>query len=162
MRGRRVKSPNPKVTTELNYNYTISCYDGRGRSVSFRDITGGDLEYFDQVLNRGENNLIGSDYVVDILSKLCTSPIHANFRQLPPRIVRVLYEEVSSNILKNYIPKENWLRQCYSIQNGSFGNLAAMEQVPLSKFTAMCLIHQEAIDQIKNPATGLESVPSEV
>lgn len=125
--------------------------DGAGRSVSFRDITGKDLEMLDLVMRGSENN-VRSGYVLDILSTLCTNS-NANFNKLPPRIIRVLYNELTTHILKNYIPKENWLRQCYSIQNGSFQNLESMEMVPMSKFVAMCQIHQEAIDQINNSTT---------
>lgn len=106
----------------------------------------------DLVMKGSENN-VRSGYVLDILSTLCTNS-NANFNKLPPRIIRVLYNELTTHILKNYIPKENWLRQCYSIQNGSFQNLESMEMVPMSKFVAMCQIHQEAIDQINNSTTA--------
>ena len=123
--------------------------DESGRSVSFRDITGKDLEMLDLVMRESEQN-VRSGHVLDILTSLCTNK-GADFGKLPPRVVRALYTELTTHILKNYIPKENWLRQCYSIQNGSFQNLESMESVPMSKFVAMCQIHQEAIDQIKNP-----------
>lgn len=116
--------------------------------MSFRDITGKDLEMLDLVMKESENN-VRSGYVLDILSTLCTNS-DANFNKLTPRAVQALYSELTTHILKNYIPKENWLRQCYSIQNGSFQNLESMEEVPMSKFVAMCQIHQEAIDQINN------------
>lgn len=97
-----------------------------------------------------EKDSIRSGRVVEILSRLCTTPAR-NFRSLTPRVIRILYNEVSTHILKNYIPKESWLRQCYSIQNGSFQNLLDMEKVPMSKFMALCIIHKEAIDQMNNP-----------
>jgi hypothetical protein len=57
---------------------------------------------------------------------------------------------VQENILKSYMSKEAWLKNCYAIQNGSFQGVKEMEFVPMSKFTAMCMIHKEAMDQMKN------------
>lgn len=147
---RRTRRRTKAVQTRINHNYTISCLDGEGRSVSFRDITGKDLELLDLILSK-DSDRVESSHVIDILSLLCTNS-GANFYRFTPKIIGKLYEEVTTHILKNYISKENWLRQCFSIQNGSFQNLDAMEHVPMSKFVAMCQIHKEAIDQLNTPA----------
>lgn len=122
--------------------------------MSFRDITGKDLEMLDLVMGESGEN-VNPDHVLDILHLLCTNK-NPQFKKFPPRIIRTLYTELTTHILKNYIPKENWLRQCYSVQNGSFQGVEVMEMVPMSKFVAMCQIHQEAIDQINNPNVNTE------
>ena len=95
----------PKVTTKLNHNYTITCVDEGGRSVSFRDIAGKDLEMLDLVMGESGDN-VNPDHVLDILHLLCTNR-GAQFKKFPPRIIRTLYTELTIHILKNYIPKEN-------------------------------------------------------
>lgn len=126
----------------------MTCTDERGNFVSFRDIRGDDLEYLDFML-KGEDPTITNKQVVELLGHLCTREL--DFNCLIPRAIKSLYLEVQKNVLCNYVSKEIWLRQCYSIQNGSFQNLADMELVPMSKFVAMCTIHQQAMDQIENP-----------
>lgn len=138
------------VTTTKNHNYTITCTDWAGNSISFRDITGEDLEFLDSIYSKdGEIKKVqvSTDQVFDILSRLCVKE-DANFRLLVPRSVEKLYTEVIVNLLCNYITKESWLKQCYSIQNGSFQNVSEMEKVPMSKFAAMCMIHKQAMDSI--------------
>jgi hypothetical protein len=137
------------VTINLNHDYTASCVDGAGNSLVFRDITGSDLEFFDKIV---VDSAIKPESIVDILDYLLVSP-SIQINSLTPRIIRQVFTLVHTNILKNYMNKEDWLRQCYSIQNGSFQNLTGMEKVPMSKFTAMCLIHKEAMDSIKNDTT---------
>lgn len=127
--------------------------DSFGREVVFRDMLGSDLEYLDSVLGT-EKDTVSSSEVMQVLEYLCVSPTEFRAGKLTPRVVRELYHKVSENILCNYISKDIWLRQCYSIQNGSFQGLEAMERVPMSKFTAMCLIHKEAMDQIKKPTSN--------
>ncbi len=136
----------PKVTVSLNSNYTVSCTDKGGNSLIFRDMTGSDLEFFDRVV---VNSTINPNSITNILDYLLVSP-PIQINSLTPRVIRRVFTLVHENILKNYMDKEDWLRQCYSIQNGSFQNVAEMEKVPMSKFTAMCLIHKEAMDSIKN------------
>ena len=116
--------------------------------MSFRDIRGDDLEYLDFIL-KGEDPTITNKQVIGLLGHLCTREL--DFNRLIPRAIKSLYLEVQKNVLCNYVSKEIWLRQCYSIQNGSFQNLADMELVPMSKFVAMCTIHQQAMAQIENP-----------
>lgn len=129
----------------------MTCVDGRGRQIVFRDITGNDLEFLDTILSE-ESKTLNSDQVIEILESICVTT-GAKFSRLTPRALRSVYNQVSEHILFNYIPKELWLRQCYAIQNGSFQNLAEMEKVPMSKFIGMCSIHKEAMDQINNPTT---------
>jgi len=124
--------------------------------VVFRDIKGTDIEYLDMVLG-GEEKTLTSSQVIELLQYLYVGNPNHRIRALTPRTIKRLYSLVSEHILCNYMSKENWLRQCYSIQNGSFQNVFAMERVPMSKFTAMCMIHKEAMDQIKNETTGIEN-----
>lgn len=127
----------------------MSCFDKFGRSVTFRDIKGADLEYLQHILDNGRDFLTRQD-VMEILEFLLVAPENALIGKLTPRTIEKLYESASKNILCNFMSKENWLRSCYAIQNGSFQNLEAMEQVPMSKFAAMCSVHKQAMDQIKN------------
>lgn len=126
--------------------------------MSFRDITGLDLEHLQSILGDDEEEGITGSQAVEILSLLSTSP-GFNFSSLVPRVIRQLYSLISEHILRNYMSKEIWLRQCYGIQNGSFQNLAEMEKVPMSKFVAMCQIHKEAMDSMKNTPDSSE-IPS--
>lgn len=119
-------------------------------------MRGTDLEFLESLLGT-ESTTLSSDDVISILDRLRIEPLNARMQSLTPRSIRAVYSAVSQHILCNYMPKETWLRQCYSIQNGSFQNVAAMEQEPMSKFTAMCMIHKEAMDQIGNDNTNLEN-----
>ena len=130
--------------------------DKSGRQLSFRDITGSDLEYLESILGGDEKSGVTGSQVIEILSSLSVTP-GFKFSKLVPRTIRSLYSKLYEHILCNYMPKETWLRQCYGIQNGSFQNLADMEKVPMSKFVAMCQIHKEAMDSMKNS----EPVPTE-
>lgn len=121
--------------------------DGKGRELRFRDITGSDLEYLDSIFDEETETITGSQ-IGEIIEYLCTRPVRAG--RLTPRTIRSLYHALRDHILCNYMPKTTWLKQCYSIQNGTFQGVREMESVPMSKFTAMCIIHKEAMDQIKN------------
>jgi len=131
--------------------------DGRGRKLCFRDITGNDLEYLDSLFDTESETITGSD-ISAILEHLCIRPLRA--AKLTPRTIRSLYHALREHILCNYMSKETWLKQCYSIQNGSFQGVSAMETVPMSKFTAMCMIHKEAMDQIKNENANPDPIHS--
>jgi hypothetical protein len=150
-----VKPKTPKATLKVttNPNYTVTCIDGRGNQVSFRDITGNDLEYLDTMLAGDEPTLSSRD-VIELLGKLSVRP-GINFGGLIPLTIRSLYMAVQENILKSYMSKEAWLKNCYAIQNGSFQGISNMEHVPMSKFVAMCQIHKEAMDQMENNAKGI-------
>ena len=110
-------------------------------------MTGNDLEYLDSLFDT-ENEMITGSNISSIIEHLCTQPLQAS--KLTPRTIRSLYHAIRTHILCNYMSKETWLKQCYSIQNGSFQGVRDMEIVPMSKFTAMCMIHKEAMDQMKN------------
>jgi hypothetical protein len=130
-----------------------------GNSISFRDLTGNDLEFLDSILVRdGELKTaeVTSDEVLSILSLLCVDE-KANFGGLVPRSIGILYREVINTLFTNYMTKEIWLRQCYSIQNGSFQNVSDMEKVPMSKFTAMSLIHKQAMDSMSPQESAIPS-----
>lgn len=140
---------------KVNHDYTITCVDRNDRELVFRDLTGLDIELLDSLLTDGKT--FSPDAVVRILDLLKISNTPERISQLTPRVIRSLYFKVSEHILVNYLNKESWLRQCYSIQNGSFQNVLEMERVPMSKFAAMCMIHKEAIDQMNNDGTTTAS-----
>lgn len=146
---------------KVNYDYTITCVDRNDRELVFRDLTGLDIELLDSLLTDGKT--LSPEAVVRILDLLKVSSRPERISQLTPRVIRSLYYKVSEHILVNYLNKESWLRQCYSIQNGSFQNVLEMERVPMSKFAAMCMIHKEAIDQMNNkPQDGTTTANTEV
>lgn len=143
----------------MNHDYTITCSDRIGNNVIFRDMTGNDLEFLDRVIAVKEDKtmVIPSDSIISVLQKLLVSP-EIKIESLTPRAIKVLFNSVSENILKSYMGKEDWLKQCYSIQNGSFQNVLDMEKVPMSKFTAMCLIHKEAMDSLGNDTKPADQI----
>lgn len=116
-------------------------------------MRGSDLEYFDKIFTEDKGEVISGQQVTEILSYLCTNE-SVNFSRFLPRSIKSLYSEVREHILCNYMSKEIWLRQCYSVQNGSFENLIAMESVPMSKFVVLCKIHKDEMDQIGNIDAG--------
>lgn len=128
--------------------------DGKGNSIEFRDIRGMDLEFLDGLI---VDSAIKPESIVEMLNHLLVSPL-ISINCLTPRIIRQVFILVHTHILKNYMSKEDWLRQCYSIQNGSFQNVTEMENVPMSKFTAMCLIHKEAMDSINNDTKPADQI----
>jgi hypothetical protein len=147
------------VTTKVNHDYTITCSDRINNSIVFRDMTGNDLEFLERVIAVKEDKTmtISSDSIISVLQTLLVSP-EIKIESLTPRAIKVLFNSVSENILKSYMAKEDWLKQCYSIQNGSFQNVLAMEKVPMSKFTAMCLIHKEAMDSLSNDTKPADQI----
>jgi hypothetical protein len=152
-RRRRKTTPKAKLKTRINSDYTITCTDARGNQASFRDITGRDLEYLDSLLS-GDKPTLSSRDVIELLGTLSVRP-GVNFGGLVPLTIRSLYMAVQENILKSYMSKEAWLKNCYAIQNGSFQDVFDMECVPMSKFVAMCQIHREAMDQMDKNAKGI-------
>lgn len=136
-----------------NHDYTISIYDGKGKELIFRDITGKDLEFFDKLFDykqgEDERKQTRLDFVgiEKILSLLILSEVEIG--SLTRRVITEVFKHVNENILCNYMPKYHWLQACYGIQNGSFSNLAAMEEVPMTKFIAMVQIHKDAMDSIR-------------
>jgi hypothetical protein len=141
------------LSVRINHDYTISVIDSKNRELSFRDLRGSDLEFIDSVLKNEEDESkareLELDHIVSILSALCVKNV--NFKSLPRRIILEIFDKVREHILCNYIPKYDWLRQCYSIQNGSFAEVSTMEEVPMSKFIAMIQIHNAAVETVDNP-----------
>lgn len=144
----------------VNHDYTVTCVDKNDKEIVFRDLTGSDIELLDSLLEGGKS--FSPQSVIKILDLLKLSETPVRIAQLTPRVIRTLYYKVSEHILINYLNKESWLRQCYSIQNGSFQNVLEMERVPLSKFAAMCMIHKEAIDQMNNEQNGPTTTSTEI
>ncbi len=146
-----------QLNVTRNYNYTVSIVDPHGRELVFRDIRGSDLEFLDQVLKYDpeqddkEGTKLSFDDVCIILNKFLVRPSGFDVNKLTKSTVNELFVIVKDNILCNYIPKVNWLKCCYGIQNSSFANLEQMESVPMSKFVVMAEIHREAIDQATKP-----------
>lgn len=137
-----------ELRVERNDNYTISLIDKNGHTLSFRDITGNDLEFLDRILECDDSDVtLNFDDINSILSRLVVGEI--NFYKFPRRIIRDIFNCIVEHILCNYIKKYNWLEACYGIQNGSFVNLSEMEKVPMTKFMAMVEIHKSAIDSIQ-------------
>lgn len=131
-----------------NPNYTISVVDRAGKIFIFSDICGSNLEFLESVLNpealkNGEPISLGMEAIIAILNLLNTQ--NFDFICLPRRIIFKIFSAVNEHILCNYVPKTDWLKICYGIQNGSFCNVLAMESVPMSKFMTMHQIHKEAI-----------------
>ncbi len=141
------------LSTRINHNYTISVIDSKNSELSFRDLKGSDLEFIDFVLKGEEDgskeNELTLDQIVDILSILCVKNV--DFKSLPRRTIYEIFSEIKKHILCNYISKYDWLKQCYSIQNGSFAEVSAMEEVPMSKFIAMIQIHNAAVEAVPSP-----------
>lgn len=140
-----------------NYDYTVSAIDRSGNELIFRDICGSDLEFLDHVFNYDsegpsvKNIMLDQQQALDILSLLRVHPKGYNLSLLTNRNIERVFSIVREEILVNYIPKVSWLKHCYGIQDGSFVNLKSMEEVPMSKFSAMVEIHQEALKNLKNP-----------
>ena len=140
------------LSARVNHDYTISVIDSQHREVSFRDLRGSDLELVDSLL-RGDDESkaeeLSLDQIVSILSTLCVKKV--DFKSLPRRTIIEIFNKVREHILCNYMPKHNWLRQCYSIQNGSFSGVLEMEKVPMSKFIVMIQIHNDAAETVNKP-----------
>jgi hypothetical protein len=141
------------LSTRINHNYTISVIDSKNSELSFRDLKGSDLEFIDFVLKSEEDgsreNELNLDQIVGILSILCVKNV--DFKSLPIRTIYEIFSEIKKHILCNYIPKYDWLKQCYSIQNGSFAEVSVMEEVPMSKFIAMIQIHNATVEAVPSP-----------
>lgn len=135
-----------------NYNYTITLRDKRGRELNFRDICGNDLEFLEKIFETNEEGeetrRISFDNLVSILELINTNSV--DFKNFPQRITVKIFQVIQENILINYMPKYDWLIRCFSIQDGSFCGVSEMEKVPMTKFIAMCQIHKDAIELIKN------------
>jgi hypothetical protein len=147
-----MKKQNSGFSVIRNHNYTISVYDAKGRKLDFRDITGNDLEFLDRIIGSSEEKSekhLSFDDVISVLTTLSIKDL--DFKRLTQGTLSKLFEAINEHVLCNYMTKYTWLGQCYSIQNGSFSGLSAMERVPMTKFIAMIQIHKEAIESINKP-----------
>lgn len=134
-----------KYSIEREPNYTISVTDRNNNSMSFRDITGQDLEYLERFFEEGKQ-LTAKD-VIDILEFVNISGVP--IKKLTPRVIRELFEIVSKEIFCNFMPKFKWLELCYALQNNSFVALGFFESQPMTKVMAMVQVHQNAIAEIR-------------
>ena len=130
-----------------NHDYTITIRDSKGAEIKYRDITGEDLEYIEQILNiedsEGERR-VSLEQIQRLLDFLSVDGRRSG--SLTRRVIMGVFNCVKEHILCNYMPKYDWLKTCYGIQNGSFVNVLDMEKVPMTKFVAMAQIHKEAMD----------------
>ena len=130
-----------------NHDYTITIRDSKGAEIKYRDITGEDLEHIDQILNiedsEGERR-VSLEQIQRLLDFLSVDGRRSG--SLTRRVIMGVFNCVKEHILCNYMPKYDWLKTCYGIQNGSFVNVLDMEKVPMTKFVAMAQIHKEAMD----------------
>jgi hypothetical protein len=144
------------VTTTRNYDYTVSVTDRLGNTLSFRDICGSDLEYFDHLYKYdpdsppSEETVITHDQVMSILRRLLARPEGYDLGRLTHKTLSGVFTAVNNEILINYMPKVSWLKFCYGVQDGSFTNLKTMEEVPMSKFVVLVDIHRQALKDL-NP-----------
>lgn len=127
-----------------NYDYTITIKDNKNKGLVFRDICGSDLEAMEFFLQGKER--ISFDGLIQILNYLSVNKL--NFSLLPQSISIQIFNLLNEHILCNLMPKYDWLRKCFVMQNGSFANLLEMEKVPMTKFVAMMQVHQDAIEAI--------------
>jgi len=149
------------VTTTRNYDYTVSLSDKSGNVLTFRDIRGSDLEFLDYQFQYNPDSsdqkvVITRDSSLNVLERLLVFPQTYDLKRLTNRVMDSVFISVREEILVNYMPKIIWLKNCYGIQDGSFANLKAMEEVPMSKFQALVDIHKEALENLK-PTPNLET-----
>lgn len=135
-----------KYSIVREYNYTVSILDSRENKITFRDITGADLEFFERFFNAKKELKI--DDIIEILEFINVSKIQIS--KLTPRVIKDLFEIVAKEILCNFMPKFKWLEVCYYLQNNSFVALNFFESQPMTKVMAMIQVHQNATAEIKN------------
>jgi hypothetical protein len=133
-----------KVVKE--YNYTISIYDTKGRSINFRDITGRDLEFLEHILE-DKKSLPIKDLIL-ILDKLNTTDKKVS--NLTKKDFTKVFKLVNENILCNFLPKFEWLELCFLLQGKSFTFIKDFEDQPMTKFMAMVEIYKKR-DKVASP-----------
>ena len=136
-----------KYSIIREHNYTISIVDKRGNKLSFRDITGKDLEFLEKYIDEEESLTI--DGVIDILKRINLSEI--KIERLTPRVIKEVFEIVGKEILCNFITKFKWLEVCYALQNNSFVAIDYFESQPMTKVMAMIQVHENAIAEMNKP-----------
>jgi hypothetical protein len=150
-----------KFEVKVNYDYTISIVDPRGREIRFRDLRGYDLEFLDHVFKydpatQKNNTSLTFEDVRKILELLVVGP-PSTIGKLTRPAISSIFDAVRDHILCNYLPKVVWLKYCYGLQNSSFANLEQMESVPMSKFSVMAEIHKEAVDSINKDSPDVQT-----
>jgi len=136
-----------KYSVIREHNYTISIVDRKGNKLSFRDITGKDLEFLEKYIDEEESLTI--DGVIDILKRINLSKI--GIEKLTPRVIKEVFEIVGQEILCNFITKFKWLEVCYALQNNSFVAIDYFESQPMTKVMAMIQVHENAIAEMNKP-----------
>ena len=136
-----------KYSVIREHNYTISIVDRKGNKLSFRDITGKDLEFLEKYIDGEESLTI--DGVIDILKRINLSKI--GIEKLTPRVIKEVFEIVGQEILCNFITKFKWLEVCYALQNNSFVAIDYFESQPMTKVMAMIQVHENAIAEMNKP-----------
>lgn len=136
-----------KYSVIREHNYTISIVDRKGNKLSFRDITGKDLEFLEKYIDEEESLTI--DGVIDILKRINLSKI--GIEKLTPRVIKEVFEIVGKEILCNFITKFKWLEVCYALQNNSFVAIDYFESQPMTKVMAMIQVHENAIAEMNKP-----------
>lgn len=136
-----------KYSVIREHNYTISIVDRKGNKLSFRDITGKDLEFLEKYIDEEESLTI--DGVIDILKRINLSNI--GIEKLTPRVIKEVFEIVGQEILCNFITKFKWLEVCYALQNKSFVAIDYFESQPMTKVMAMIQVHENAIAEMNEP-----------
>jgi len=85
---------------------------------------------------------------MSILRRLLARPENYDLGRLTHKTLSGVFTAVNDEILINYMPKVNWLKFCYGIQDGSFSNLKNMEEIPMSKFVVLVDIHRQALKEL--------------
>jgi hypothetical protein len=138
---------NNKYSLSREHNYTILITDKNKKSLSFRDITGEDLEYLERFFQEGKT--LSVEETISILELVNVSDVRIS--KLTLRVIREVFDIVTEEILCNYMPKFKWLEVCYALQNNSFVALKFFESQPMTKVMAMIQVHQNAIAEMKKP-----------
>tara|TARA_S200002703_G_scaffold83223_1_gene71663 strand:+ start:2916 stop:3350 length:435 start_codon:yes stop_codon:yes gene_type:complete len=136
-----------KYSVIREHNYTISVVDRKGNKLSFRDITGRDLEFLEEYIDEEKDLTIES--VINILKRINLSEI--KIERLTPRVIKEVFEIVGKEILCNFITKFKWLEVCYALQNNSFVAIDYFESQPMTKVMAMIQVHENAIAEMNKP-----------
>jgi cyanate lyase len=105
-----------KYSLSREHNYTILITDRNKKSLSFRDITGEDLEYLERFFQEGKT--LSMEEIISILELINVSKTQIN--KLTLRVIKEIFDIVTEEILCNYMPKFKWLEVCYALQNNSF------------------------------------------
>lgn len=138
-----------KYTVKREHDYTISVIDRNNNHLSFRDITGKDLEFLERFFEK--NKKLEINEAIEILERINLSKIR--IKKLTPRVISEIFEIALKEILCNFMTKFQLLEVCYALQNNSFVAIEFFESQPMTKIMAMIQVHQNAIAEIKKSQT---------